>query len=188
MAYLRAAFSRLYRLRINESDRSFTVQSALSTWGQPQEGTVYGNHKSATIFRNKATEMAFYGRTAHKHSVVLVRESDRNVLATIEVDEAGVASMQHANTDTSRMIENVGAFEHVALLVGFPNEQFTICIFDERHADTDLIRYRTADAKFYILAQYLAPQTRITMSARSRMDSQTNRGAGKVSSCGIQLQ
>lgn len=161
MAYLQALFAPLFRLRINEKERHFTVRSALSTWGRPNEGAIYGNHKSVTVFQRQATELEFHGRIGHKHAVALVRESDKNILAVIDVNEAGVASMRHTNTATIRMSANVEAFEHVSLLIGFPNEQFTMCIFDERQADTDLIRYRPADATFYIPAQYLAPQTRV---------------------------
>lgn len=177
MAYLQAAFTPLFSLRINEKNRHFTVRSALATWNSPNNGAIFGNHKSTTVFQRQATELEFHGRLGHKHAIALVRETDRTVMAIIEVDETGVASMRHANIPTARMVASPETFEHVALLVGFPNELFTMCVFDERHADTDLIRYQPTDAKFYIPQQYLSPQDRVSMANRSNAMNQAARSS-----------
>lgn len=177
MAYLQAAFSPLFRLKINERQRQFTVRSALATWSVPDEGAIFGNHKSVTVFRQHATELEFYGRLGHKHAIALVRESDRNVMGVIDVDDAGLVSMRHTRTPTVRMNAAVQEFENIALMVGFPHEKFTMCIVDVRNEDTDLIRYRPAEAKFYIPAQYLVPRTRVNMSQRQNTAS-SNQASG----------
>lgn len=177
MAYQQVALASLFRLRMNEQQRKFSVLCGMSTWHQPKDGVVYANHKSATVFTHQATEFEFFGRIGHKHSVALVRESDRQMLALIEVNENGIVAMQHAASAITRSAMINARFEHTAILVGFPQEPFTMCIFDQRHADTDLIRYRPINGRFYIPAQYLVPDTRVTMSTRNNAITQIARDA-----------
>lgn len=65
---------------------------------------------------------------------------------------------------------SVKEYEHIAIMVDFPNEKFTMCIIDMRNEDTDLIRYRPVEAKFYIPTQYLVPRTRANMAQRQNAD------------------
>lgn len=180
MAYVQAAFKPVFRLRINESNRHFTILPAMSPWTQPQDGELFGNHKSATIFRNNATEFEFHARRGHKHSIGLVRETDKVMLGLIDVDETGLVSMKHSNTQTTRAAMSISAHEHIAILIGFPDDTFTMCIFDDKLNDTDLIRYRPLDRRFYIPAQYLAANRRMSMATRTNAIIQSARGDTSV--------
>lgn len=167
MAFLQVALSNMLQLRLNEPGRRFTALGALSTWTSPRDGAIYANHKSASEFSNRATELSFSGRLGHKHSIALARESDHIILAVIDVNETGIISMRHANTPTTRSGMANGGFEHLAIIVGCPSEQFTMNIYDTKHMDTDIVRYRPVDGKFYIPSQYLHPEQRITMANRT---------------------
>lgn len=137
---------------------------------------MYGNHKSATTFREKAREFEFYGRLGHRHAIGLVREADeRRLLAMIEVNESGVVSMRHSNTTITRNAMASPTYEHIALLIGFPNEPLSINIYDERHQDTDIIRYRPVDSRFYIPAQYLDANLRVAMATRNNFLHQVSK-------------
>lgn len=177
MAYMQAALTPLFRLRINEPGRHFTVLSSMATWHKPEDNAMYVNHKSATKFDHQATELEFYGRLNHKHAVALVRESDRQMLALVEVSEHGVVAMRHASAPITRSAMINPRNEHIAIMVAFPNELFTMCIFDNRHSDTDLIRYRPLNGRFYIPSQYLEPDTRVTMATRNNAIMQIARDA-----------
>lgn len=176
MAYLQAELKPLFKLRINEPGRHFTALSALSMWQQPGE-SLYVNHKSATRFTNQATEFEFFGRLQHNHAVAFVRQTDHQILAIIEVADNGVVSMRHASSQITRAAMANPRHEHIAIMIGFPHELFTMCIFDQRHSDTDLIRYRPLDGRFYIPSQYLKPETRVNLATRNNAIMQTARDA-----------
>lgn len=181
MAYLQVALTNMLQLRLNEPGRRFTALGALSTWVNPRDGALYVNHKSASEFSKQATELSFSGRSGHKHAIALARESDHVILAVIEVNEAGIVSMRHANSPTTRSGMANGGFEHLAIIVGCPSEQFTMNIYDVKHTDTDIVRYRPVDGKFYIPSQYLHPEQRITMASRTSA-IQAIQQAGRIDS------